>query len=86
MKIRKCAVCGSDKMIPNVAIRDSQSLSIKAQVISKPEAILFKDPVYSQLRAWICGECGYVMLFVRRPKKLYQAYLASRARTKQQKS
>lgn len=49
---------------------------LKALVgMNKPEAILFRSPVYAKLRADICSECGYTTLFAEDPAKLYEAYL-----------
>jgi len=75
-----CPVCGSAKMIPDVQVVDqneSVRMDLKVRVAQKPEALLFKEHVYRSVRAWICGECGYVALFVQNPQDLYKAYLVS---------
>jgi hypothetical protein len=75
-----CSVCGSAKMIPNVQVVDTNenvSRDLQARVAQKPEALVFKEHVYRPLRAWICGDCGHVELFVPNPQGLYEAYLVS---------
>ncbi len=39
--------------------------------------MLFKDRMYSVLKADICGECGHVELGVANPQALYQHYKKS---------
>ncbi len=43
--------------------------------------MLFKDFVFTRLRAAICGDCGRVELAVEEPGKLYEAYLRNREAT-----
>ncbi len=80
---RQCPKCGSIKIIPNTRIRDQGQSSdgkLKAFVDADPEALIFKDRLYSMLLADICGECGHVELRVEQPGSLYSHYLQSRAK------
>jgi hypothetical protein len=75
-----CRVCGSAKMIPDVQVVDQNEnvrRDLEVRVAQKPDALIFKEHVYKSVRAWICGECGHVDLFVPNPQELYEAYLVS---------
>jgi ribosomal protein L40E len=79
----RCRKCGSDKVIPLVGVLDQGQYSdgkLKAHVgYTNPEAWLFKGPVYAELRATICGECGYTELTAENPAAVYEAYLAAKS-------
>ncbi len=81
-----CPRCGSDKIMPNLRIRDRYeggrlSLSagddLEVVVEGKPNALLFKGTHREALRATVCGECGYVSLSVENPKGLWATYSKS---------
>jgi RNA polymerase subunit RPABC4/transcription elongation factor Spt4 len=77
---RLCPKCGSAKIIPGTRILDQGQYSDgKLQVVvdGDPDALIFKNRLYDQLTADICGECGHVELTVERPKELYEHYLRS---------
>jgi hypothetical protein len=74
----KCHLCQSDKIVPDVQIMDqgmNSDQKLKVSIDSKPQAIVFKGWVQAELRAWICGDCGHVELYVHKPQDLYKAYL-----------
>ncbi len=75
----KCVKCGSDKIIPLATMVDQGEYSdgkLKAFVAyTNPEAWVFKGAVYAQLRANICGECGYTELIAEHAAQLYDTYL-----------
>ena len=76
----QCPKCGSSKIIPRRRIPDQGQYSNgKLQVIvdGDPDALIFKDRLYRQLIADICGECGHVELSVENPGELYEHYLRS---------
>lgn len=79
----RCLKCGSDKVIPLVGVVDQGEYSdgrLKALVgYTNPEAWLFKGPVCANLRATICGECGYTELTAENPAAVYVAYLAAKS-------
>ncbi|MCB8943209.1 MAG: hypothetical protein H6658_05595 [Ardenticatenaceae bacterium] len=73
-----CHICQSDKIMPEVQIMDQGQYSdnkLKVGIDTKPQAILLKGWVQAQLKAWICGDCGHVELYVDNPQDLYKAYL-----------
>jgi hypothetical protein len=79
-----CKQCGSDKVIPGVALLDAygdtgfwkkpQEVSVDAN----PGAWVFKGTETGRLLARVCGECGHAELYVTNHRELYNAYLRSR--------
>ena len=47
---------------------------LKVVVFGDPSALVFKDRLYGELRADICGDCGHVELRVANPEELYGHY------------
>jgi rubrerythrin len=88
MMIYHCPVCNSDKLMYNLDVEDARNNDStdahEVSIILKPEAIFKKRLFTSTLKAHICGECGYTMLFAERPQKLYEAYQERRARKTKQ--
>jgi predicted nucleic-acid-binding Zn-ribbon protein len=80
MNQTNCSKCQSNKIIPNVHIRDygdyNSNNQLSVEVYEKPDAIIFKGAHPGALNAWICGECGYTELYVENPQELYLAYLS----------
>lgn len=81
MAAMKCGRCGSDKIIPNLRIRDRldpleagprQYLGVEVQ--ANPDALIFKQVHREALRATVCGECGNVGLSVENPQRLWEVY------------
>jgi rRNA maturation endonuclease Nob1 len=75
-----CKLCGSTKVVPNVAVMDQGKYSsgnLQLVVYGSPEAIIFKDSRWGEITADICGECGHVQLRVENAKELYDHYLNS---------
>jgi hypothetical protein len=87
----KCARCGADKMMEDVrlntdptCLRDSRtnlpaSGRLVAYVHTDPGAWVFKGTAFGELRARVCGGCGYTELHTTNFKELYQAYQQSRS-------
>ena len=66
--------------MPHVLIADQGQYSdgrLQVVVLGKPEALFFKDRLFGQLEATICGDCGYVELHVVNPEELYAHYRQS---------
>ena len=64
----RCAKCGSAKIIPDVTVSDQGQNSdgqSKVVVFGNPGALVFKDRRYGEVKADICGDCGYIDLRVR---------------------
>jgi hypothetical protein len=77
-EIRSCSRCGSDKVIPNAKVEDrTEHLRHQLEVLvgyHHPDALVFTDPIRTDLRCSICGVCGHVDLFVDDADRLWQAY------------
>ena len=76
----RCLRCGSSKIVPRVRILDQGQYSNgKLQVVidADPDALIFKDRLYDQITADICGECGRVELKAEHPQELYEHFLRS---------
>ena len=74
---RQCSKCGSSKIIPKARILDQGEGSdgcLKVAIYGKPGALFFKDALYGELTANICGNCGHVELRVSNSEELYEHY------------
>ena len=78
-----CVRCHSEKIIPDVSIRDSFGdtgtfhREAAVHIHGEPQAWFFKDTAVGPLRADICGECGHVELHIDNSRELYESYLKS---------
>jgi hypothetical protein len=71
----RCRRYGSAKIILNVTVVDQGEYSdgrLKVKVSGNPEALIFKDSLYGEIKADICGECGLMELHVSNPSELYE--------------
>ena len=76
----RVAFVGRPRWFQTVQVVDkneSTARDLQVRVAQEPDALIFREHVYKSVRAWICGECGHVDLFVPNPQKLYEAYLIS---------
>ena len=73
-----CSKCQSDKLIPNVHIRDygdyNSNNQLSVEIYEKPDAWILKGTYEGPLNAWVCGNCGYTELYVENPHELYSKY------------
>lgn len=75
MPAMKCGRCGSEKVMPNLRIRDRYTAEdLEVEVESNPNAMIFKKAHKEALRATVCGKCGNVGLSVENPEALWEAY------------
>jgi len=76
-KITGCPRCGSQRTIPDVTVVDQGDSSdgiLKTVVVGNPDALIFKNRLYGEIKADICGECGHIELRVANPSELYEHY------------
>lgn len=76
----RCLRCGSSKIIPHVRVFDQGQYSnggLLAVVDADPDALVFKDRLYDEITADICGDCGHVELKAEHPQELYEHLLRS---------
>ncbi len=78
MSAMKCGRCGSEKVMPDLRIRDRYEAGLgqdlEVEVEGNPDAMIFKKAHREALRATVCGECGNVGLSVENPKALWEVY------------
>ncbi len=77
----ECSRCGSTRIIPGLTIVDQGGGSnriLKAVIFGSPEALIFKDRLYAEIKADVCGKCGHIELRVANPRELYEHYQKSR--------
>ena len=73
----RCAACGSDAVIPDVAPSLGGAYTIKVALDTRP-GVRFKrgkDVVTSSGRARVCGDCGYIMMYADDPRALWDGYV-----------
>ena len=67
-------------MMYGVTVQDQgegSNRNLRVVVCGDPSALIFKDRLYGELKANICGDCGHVELRVANPKELYRHYRRS---------
>jgi len=78
-----CPRCGSDEVMPRIRVvergEDGMRHDLQAEVLRRPNALLFKRPERANLTARVCSACGYTELYVDAPGALYRAYLQADA-------
>ncbi len=78
MAAMKCGRCGSEKVMPNLRIRDRYDAGVghdlEVEVEGNPDAKIFKKTHREALKATVCGECGNVGLSVENPQALWDTY------------
>lgn len=81
--IDTCPSCGSQKIVMDAEFPDAVDFGVARaailRVAARPKAAIFKERAESTLTADVCGECGFVQLYVTRPDKLWDAYRRSRS-------
>jgi len=76
-----CPKCAARKTIAEVRVLDENggvpgNLSVRLD--RNPQAWVFKNPMVLELKARVCGECGYTEFYVTDPGALWSAYLEQR--------
>ena len=76
-----CSKCQSEKILPRVRIRGdvASRYDLLVEVHEHPQAILFTGTHRVEVRARVCGECGYTELYAEKPQELYSVYMAARS-------
>ncbi|MCA9072977.1 MAG: hypothetical protein KDA84_28835, partial [Planctomycetaceae bacterium] len=74
-----CGKCGSDRIIPNVALGNQAQFSdgkLLIHVPTNPGVSVYGEGIVPiELRASICGDCGHVELAISNPSRLYDHFL-----------
>jgi hypothetical protein len=77
----RCAVCGSDEIIPDVPVLDRGDGSpghLQVMICGDPDALIFKNRLFGTCTANICADCGHMQLHVKNSRELYNHYHRSR--------
>ena len=78
MKDSPCPKCGSNEIIPDAEVRDYDAQSYRPLGVyvslRNPQSGFFKKTSESgELRACICGQCGYTELYATNYQAMLQA-------------
>jgi len=82
MRNNPCPKCGSREIIPAVEVRDydassHRELTVAVRLPKLPGAFIHKGSETSNVRAWVCGECGFTELYAPNHRELLDAYKRS---------
>lgn len=75
LKDGECPKCGSTEIVDNAQLADrkgdyNQTADAVVRLITRPNAMVFKDPIDFKLQPYICGGCGYLESYVEKPDRL----------------
>lgn len=73
----RCTRCGSDALIPDAFfyLKDVGTSNLEVGVYKKPEALMMKQPVRTDLRLQVCGDCGFIEAEAADFRLLWEAYV-----------
>ena len=81
--MNECPECGSDKIVKSAAMQDRGDYNaegvLQVTVDQNPEAWVFKERVRSNIRADVCGDCGFLQTYATDPELLWEAYQSIRS-------
>lgn len=73
-----CTKCGAQQVMPDLRILDQDgefhSRSLSLQIHRNPYAMIFKGEEVVDLRANVCGNCGYTELYATNPGLLWDTF------------
>lgn len=79
----RCTRCGADAMIPDAFfyLKDyGSAANLQVGVYKKPDAMVMKGAVRTDLTLSVCGDCGFVEAEAKDFRKLWEAYVDRLAR------
>jgi predicted nucleic-acid-binding Zn-ribbon protein len=69
-----CPKCGSRSVLPGGELKPAADPgSLQVVFFKRPNQVFFPGPVRGDLRAYVCGDCGYTELYVQNPQAVAQA-------------
>ena len=73
----RCTRCGSDALIPDAFFyaEGYGASKLSVGVYKKPEAMMMKGPVRTDLKLSVCGDCGHVEAEAADFRALWEAYV-----------
>jgi predicted RNA-binding Zn-ribbon protein involved in translation (DUF1610 family) len=76
--MNECPECGSDRIVKNAVMHDRGDYNaegvLQVAVDQNPGAWVFKERVRSNLKAEVCGDCGFLQPYATDPQELWDAY------------
>ena len=76
--MKKCPECNSENIIRNARAFGGENFinptELVVVVYENPKAMLLKRAARSEVKAEICGDCGYVQFYAKTPGILWAAY------------
>ena len=76
--MKKCAECNSEKIIKDALVIDRGDANsdhiLQVAVDEKPSAFVFKNRMYSDVKADVCADCGYISFYAIYPENLWTTY------------
>ena len=76
--MKKCPECESERIIKDARAidrtEDLVNIGFQVAVDENPDALIFKSAVYSETKAEICADCGYIQFYAVTPRTLWTAY------------
>jgi ribosomal protein S27AE len=76
-----CPRCGSDRVIPDARLVEQDygaAHTVRVGEFASPDDAFFRWESKVDVRAHVCGDCGYIELFAADPERLYEAYQRAR--------
>jgi predicted nucleic-acid-binding Zn-ribbon protein len=80
----KCQKCGGETIIGEAMPYRNQQLRIVT--FRDPDASVDKEPVFSTVSIWVCGDCGFTEFYADHPARLKDAHLHAQALREKRKS
>ena len=79
--MNECPDCGSEKIVKDAFLKDlgdySAEHTLRVAVDRNPDAWIFKERSRSEVRAEVCGSCGFLQAYATDPDALWTAYQTS---------
>ncbi|MEZ5427127.1 MAG: hypothetical protein R2747_12730 [Pyrinomonadaceae bacterium] len=76
--MKSCPDCNSQKIIPHVKVLErgdgNASYSLRVALEENPDALFFKGRTYSNIKASVCADCGFIQFYAEDPKTLWATY------------
>ena len=77
MRSGTCPKCGGGEILAGVRIKVPSAGSVDdVRAVVSPTSGMFRQQTGSDLRAWVCGGCGFAELYVAEPGALAERWRA----------
>lgn len=71
----KCPKCGSFDVMKDLRMRIGRRMAdLRVEVQKDPRAPFFRDEVYGEMFATVCGDCGFTEFYVTNSREMLEAY------------